>query len=209
MSFENTIFIVFGDNGAEGTDLFAMIAGTPGTRDFSSLPRNGRRPIRTPRRTAFLRRLRANVGAGVHDAVQPAQGYMAEGGIRNGLIVSGPIVKLAPGSINRSVLHVADIMPTLLEVAGASYPKTIKGEEAPPLLGKIRVKLLAGGSDRGAAGTGIIWRGKCSATAPSGKAIGNCAGNTNPMAPEQWGCSTSRPTVLSDTISPPRSRRRS
>ena len=32
--YENTIFIVFGDNGAEGTDLFEMIAGTPGTRDY-------------------------------------------------------------------------------------------------------------------------------------------------------------------------------
>ena len=32
--YDNTIFIVFGDNGAEGTDLFKMIAGTPGTRDF-------------------------------------------------------------------------------------------------------------------------------------------------------------------------------
>jgi len=32
--YENTIFIVFGDNGAEGSDLFASIAGTPGTRDY-------------------------------------------------------------------------------------------------------------------------------------------------------------------------------
>ena len=32
--YDNTIFIVFGDNGAEGTDLFKMIAGTPGTRNF-------------------------------------------------------------------------------------------------------------------------------------------------------------------------------
>ena len=29
--YENTIFIVFGDNGAEGNDLGAMIGGTPGT----------------------------------------------------------------------------------------------------------------------------------------------------------------------------------
>ncbi len=29
--YENTIFIAFGDNGAEGADLFEMIAGTPGT----------------------------------------------------------------------------------------------------------------------------------------------------------------------------------
>jgi len=32
--YDNTIFIVFGDNGAEGADLFKMIAGSPGTRDF-------------------------------------------------------------------------------------------------------------------------------------------------------------------------------
>jgi glyoxylase-like metal-dependent hydrolase (beta-lactamase superfamily II) len=32
--YENTIFIVFGDNGAEGTDLFQMIAGSPGSRDY-------------------------------------------------------------------------------------------------------------------------------------------------------------------------------
>ncbi|HEX5675426.1 MAG TPA: sulfatase-like hydrolase/transferase, partial [Azonexus sp.] len=32
--YDNTIFIVFGDNGAEGTDLFKMIAGTPGTLNY-------------------------------------------------------------------------------------------------------------------------------------------------------------------------------
>ena len=32
--YEHTVFIVFGDNGAEGTDLFKMIAGSPGSRDY-------------------------------------------------------------------------------------------------------------------------------------------------------------------------------
>ena len=32
--YENTIFIVFGDNGAEGADLFKMISGSPGSHDF-------------------------------------------------------------------------------------------------------------------------------------------------------------------------------
>jgi arylsulfatase A-like enzyme len=32
--YENTVFLVLGDNGAEGTDLFKMIAITPSTRDF-------------------------------------------------------------------------------------------------------------------------------------------------------------------------------
>ncbi len=32
--YENTIFLVFGDNGPEGSDLFATIAGTPGTLNY-------------------------------------------------------------------------------------------------------------------------------------------------------------------------------
>ena len=143
--FENTIFIVFGDNGAEGTDLFAMIAGTPGTRDFlfaaTQWSQTHPNAWGEPHSYVGYGPMWAQVSM---TPFSQYKGYMAEGGIRNGLIVSGPIVKLAPGSINRSVLHVADIMPTLLEVAGASYPKTIKGEEAPPLLGKSWVKLLAG-----------------------------------------------------------------
>jgi arylsulfatase len=75
------------------------------------------------------------------------KGNMAEGGIHGGLIVSGPIVKQAPGTINRSLMHVADLMPTLLEVAGASYPKTVNGKDAPPLMGKSWVKMLAGGEE--------------------------------------------------------------
>jgi len=63
--------------------------------------------------------------------------WLAEGGIRNALIVSGPVVQRPKGSIDhQAVMHVADIMPTLLEVAGTSYPKTYKGKDVPPALGK-------------------------------------------------------------------------
>jgi arylsulfatase len=41
-------------------------------------------------------------------------------------------------------MHVADVMPTLLEVAGASYPTTYEGRELPPLSGKSWVPMLAG-----------------------------------------------------------------
>jgi arylsulfatase len=68
----------------------------------------------------------------------------AEGGIRNALIVSGPVVKRPKGSINGGFMHVADIMPTLLEVAGTTYPKTHKGHDLPPLIGKSWMTVLAG-----------------------------------------------------------------
>jgi arylsulfatase len=72
------------------------------------------------------------------------KGYTAEGGIRNALIVSGPTVKRPKGSINHGLMHVADLMPTLLEVAGSSYPKTLEGRELPPLMGKSWGPILAG-----------------------------------------------------------------
>jgi arylsulfatase len=143
--FDNTIFIVFGDNGAEGADLFKMIAGTPGTRDylFASMQWSQTHPNAwgDPHTYVGYGPMWAQVSM---TPFSQYKGNMAEGGIRNGLIVSGPIVKQAPGTISRSVMHVADIMPTLLEVAGASYPKTVNGQEPPPLIGKSWVKTLAG-----------------------------------------------------------------
>ncbi|MBL0057780.1 MAG: arylsulfatase [Elusimicrobia bacterium] len=146
--YDNTIFIVFGDNGAEGTDLFQMIAGTPGTRDylFASIHWSQTHPNAWGDPGSY-------VGYGpmwAQVSMTPFsqyKGYMGEGGIRNALIVSGPVVKREKGSINNGVMSVVDIMPTLLEVAGASYPKTVNGQELPPLIGKSWTKVLSGKED--------------------------------------------------------------
>lgn len=143
--YQNTIFIVFGDNGAEGSDLFASIAGTPGTRDFLY---------------AAIHWSQTNPNAwgdpGSYVAYGPMwaqvsmtpfsqyKGWLAEGGIRNALIVSGPPVKRAKGSLNHGLMHVADIMPTLLELAGTHYPESQDGHELPALIGKSWTQVLAG-----------------------------------------------------------------
>ena len=75
------------------------------------------------------------------------KGWLAEGGIRNALIVSGPIVKRPSGSINHAVMHIADIMPTLLEAAETVYPHAYQGRELPPIYGKSWLPLLAGDTD--------------------------------------------------------------
>jgi len=143
--YENTIFIVFGDNGAEGTDLFAMLIGSAGTRDYLFAA------------TKWSKTDMKSWGdPGSYPAYGPAwaqvsmtpfsqfKGMTAEGGIRNALIVSGPAVKRPKGSINGGFMHVADIMPTLLEAAGTAYPKTLKGHDLPPLAGKSWMPVLAG-----------------------------------------------------------------
>jgi arylsulfatase A-like enzyme len=145
--YENTIFVFFGDNGAEGTDLFGMIAGAPGSRDnlYAAINWN---------QTQF--KAWGDPGSWVGYGPMWAQvsmtpfsqfkGQLAEGGIRNALIVSGPNVKRPAGSINNGLMHVADLMPTLLEVAGTSYPKA-SHPDLPPLFGKSWSPVLAGKAD--------------------------------------------------------------
>ena len=143
--YENTVFIVFGDNGAEGSDLFAMIAGKPGTRDylFAATHWSQTHPNAwgDPGSYVSYGPMWAQVSM---TPFSQYKGWLAEGGIRNALIISGPIVKRPRGSLNNGVMHVADIMPTLLEVAGASYPRTRGGKEVPPLFGKSWGPVLAG-----------------------------------------------------------------
>jgi arylsulfatase len=143
--YDNTIFIVFGDNGAEGTDLFKMIAGSPGTRDFLFAAINWSQTHPNawgdPGSYVGYGPMWAQVSM---TPFSQYKGWLAEGGIRNALIVSGPAVKRAKGSINHGLMHVADIMPTLLEVAGASYPKSHNGRELPALMGRSWNPVLAG-----------------------------------------------------------------
>ena len=146
--YENTIFIVFGDNGAEGTDLFKMIAGTPGTRDFLFAAMNWSET--DPNAWGDPGTYVAYGPMWAQVSMTPFSQYkawMGEGGIRNALIVSGPVVNRPAGSINHGQMHVADIMPTLLEIANTQYPKTLDGRELPPLIGKSWVNVLTGKSE--------------------------------------------------------------
>ena len=70
--------------------------------------------------------------------------HMTEGGLRVPLIISGPGVANS-GSVNHERLTVRDIAPTLLEVAGTSYPKGVyKGRNVLPQSGKSFAAQLAG-----------------------------------------------------------------
>jgi arylsulfatase A-like enzyme len=143
--YENTVFIAFGDNGAEGTDLFQMIAGTPGSRDFlfaaSKWSQTQPNAWGDPGSYVAYGPMWAQVSM---TPFSQYKGWLAEGGIRNALIVSGPPVKRPRGSINNGLMHVADLVPTLLEIAGASYPRTYHGRELPALFGKSWGPVLAG-----------------------------------------------------------------
>jgi arylsulfatase A-like enzyme len=76
------------------------------------------------------------------------KGTQAEGGIRSPLIVAGPGVRRSARftrpRISRAVLHVTDLAPTFLELAGVEHPKTWQGRSVAPLRGRSLVDHLAG-----------------------------------------------------------------
>ncbi len=65
-----------------------------------------------------------------------------EGGIRTPLIVHWPQGISKPGSITHQVGHVVDLMPTLLELAGASYPKQLGSRRPLPLVGQSLLRAI-------------------------------------------------------------------
>ncbi|MBS0196212.1 MAG: arylsulfatase [Planctomycetes bacterium] len=143
--YDNTLFIFMSDNGAEGTDVARMIAGTPGTRDYLFHVKNWSR--NDPNAWG---RPGSNVTYGPGWAqvsmtpFRQYKGWLTEGGIHLPLIVAGAGVQREAGSLNNSLVHVMDIAPTALEMAGVDHPATYDGREVARMQGKSWAPMLAG-----------------------------------------------------------------
>lgn len=74
------------------------------------------------------------------------KGFVSEGGIRAPLIVAGPGVK-HEGDVTHALLHVADIVPTLLDLAGVEHPSGKKGSGLAPVRSKSLRPLLEARAD--------------------------------------------------------------
>jgi arylsulfatase A-like enzyme len=73
-----------------------------------------------------------------------------EGGCHTPLIIHWPDgLKVKPGSITQQAGHVMDIMPTCLELAGASYPTKYKNYQLTSLDGRSLLPVLMGGKRKG------------------------------------------------------------
>jgi arylsulfatase A-like enzyme len=143
--YDNTVVIFISDNGAEGNDLRGMMAGQPGTMGFlhamNNFAENGHNSIGRKGTYSEYGPAWAQVGM---TPFRLYKGWLAEGGIRSPLIVSGPGVK-GGGTLNKeAVLHVMDIAPTLLELAGAKQSTTFNGRKVAPMQGKSWAGMLAG-----------------------------------------------------------------
>ncbi|MBW2602667.1 MAG: arylsulfatase, partial [Deltaproteobacteria bacterium] len=143
--YDNTVVIFISDNGAEGNDLRAMVAGQVGSMGFlhamNNFAEDGHNSLGRKGTYAEYGPAWAQVSS---VPFRLYKGWVSEGGIRSPLIVSGPGVH-GVGELNKkAVLHVIDIVPTVLELAGIEHPSTYKGLEIAPVQGKSWVGMLAG-----------------------------------------------------------------
>ncbi len=143
--YDNTVVIFISDNGAEGNDLRGMVAGHPGTLGFlhamNNFAENGHNSIGRKGTYAEYGAAWAQVSM---TPFRLYKGLLGEGGTRSPLIVSGPGVQGAGELNKKAVLHVMDIAPTILELAGIQHPATYNGREIEPMQGKSWVGMLKG-----------------------------------------------------------------
>ena len=153
--YDNTLIVFLSDNGAAGEDLGEMISKLAPTarewfgKTFDNRPEN----IGRPGSCVEYGPAWAQVGS---VPFRLYKGVVANGGICLPLIVSGPGVQQR-GSTNRSLLHVMDLTPTFLEVAGVKHPSSQEGSTLAPPQGKSLWPLLAG--KESAIRTGSDWLG--------------------------------------------------
>jgi arylsulfatase len=139
---DNTLVLFFSDNGAEPVELLELAASVDPAmkvwleKNWDTRPENcGRKMSVCDYGAAW-----AQVGSTPFNYFKH---YTAEGGIRSPLIAAGPGV-VSDGQTTRAVLHVTDVVPTLLELAGVGHPSQRGAGDQAPLTGQSMQPVLAG-----------------------------------------------------------------
>jgi arylsulfatase A-like enzyme len=96
-----------------------------------------------------------------------------EGGTATPLIAHWPEGIPAKGELRRATGHVIDLMPTLVEVSGASYLESVGGKDIKPMEGKSLVPVFR--SDSGITERDLFWEhlGKRAVRRGNWKAVGS------------------------------------
>ncbi len=70
--------------------------------------------------------------------------WVHEGGISTPLLLHWPAGTAAPGRLEHTPYQLVDVMPSLLEAAGAAYPETRAGRQVPPAQGRSMLPSVRG-----------------------------------------------------------------
>ena len=131
--YENTLVVFLSDNGAEPVELGTLVETVFNAeakkwyldKFDTSIEQMGRKGSVTDYGAAW-----AQVGS---TPFRFYKAWTAEGGIRSPLIIAGAGVKNA-GAIKTAVMHVTDLVPTFLELAGATPSPQLDAVSLVPIL---------------------------------------------------------------------------
>lgn len=139
--YDNTLIIFMSDNGANG----AMATLYPGNEDGKYLSTFDNSIENRGLKNSYI-----ETGPGWAQASSAPfryfKSFATEGGIKVPLIVKMPGNTTNKGQWNHGFVHVTDVMPTILEIAGASYPEKFKENDIHPLIGESIMPVLKGDS---------------------------------------------------------------
>jgi arylsulfatase len=137
--YDNTMIVFMSDNGANGATA-------------NTYPGNADGKYHSTFNNSFdnrgLKDSYVETGAGWAQASSSPfrffKSFTTQGGIKAPLLIKMPGKMKNAGQWSQSFIHVTDLMPTFLELAGATYPKQYKGNTIHPHIGKSLIPLLNG-----------------------------------------------------------------
>ena len=192
--YDNTIFIVFGDNGAEGTDLFKMMTGSPGTTNYLfaavSWSQTNINAWGDPGSYVGYGPMWAQVSM---TPFSQYKGWTAEGGIRNALIVSGPVVQRPKAASTTVSCSSATSCRRCWRSPARAIRRSAKTATSCRRSSASRGTTCSPVAPTRRARPATTSPGRSSATERCGRASGNCAGSSSRTARATGSCTTSRP----------------
>jgi arylsulfatase len=148
--YENTLIVFFSDNGANGAHATAY----PGNADGAYLGTFDNNIDNRGLLNSFV-----DMGPGWAKASSAPfrlfKSFTSQGGIKSPLIAKLPGQMTQAGDWNHAFLHVTDIVPTFLEVAGAIYPEQLDGRALRQPIGKSLLPILRGEAESVRAKDGV------------------------------------------------------
>jgi arylsulfatase len=137
--YDNTMIIFMSDNGANGANAHTY----PGNGDGVYLNSFSNQLENRGLKGSYIE-MGPGWAAAASAPFRYFKGFTSEGGIRAPLIIKMPGTEKEAGQWSKTFLHVADIMPTLLEITGTNYPDTYQENVLHPLIGKSMLPILLG-----------------------------------------------------------------
>ena len=127
-AYENTLMVYASDNGASAEIM---------------VRHGGHNPEAPPGSAASYLCLGPGFSSACNTPLRRHKTWVHEGGISTPLIVHWPAGIQAAGQLRHTPAHMIDIVPTILEVAGAEKPTSWQGKAIPPAPGKSLVPTFA------------------------------------------------------------------